>query len=160
MIKRVADVVELLQRGDVFFNIGGTEPEEVLGAFVKVLRLPKAIDRKLLANALIEREHLATTAIGNGFAVPHPLQRLAIDQQLAFIAIGYLESPILWNSPDDKPVSTLILIVSSGAEQHLSVLSSLACIADNPKFKQLIAKKPLKSSILEFFDSLKTCEPA
>jgi len=93
MIKRVADVVELLQRGDVFFNIGGTEPEEVLGAFVKVLRLPKAIDRKLLANALIEREHLATTAIGNGFAVPHPLQRLAIDQQLAFIAIGYLEEP-------------------------------------------------------------------
>ncbi len=155
---RLADVADLIGRGDVFYNIRGSTPEETLRAFVKVLRLPKALDRKTLADALVEREGLATTAIGKGFAIPHPRGRLLQDERSAFISIGYLDNPIPWNSPDGKPVSVLFLVVSANAELHLSALAGIACLVDNPGFKEFIARQPEKSAFIDFLRSLKACE--
>lgn len=157
---RLADVADLIGRGDVFYNIGGSTPEETLRAFVKVLRLPRALDRKTLADALVEREGLATTAIGKGFAIPHPRGRLLRDERSAFISIGYLDNPIPWNSPDGKPVSTLFLLVSAEGTQHLSALAGIACLADNHGFKGFVSRQPAKSELLNFIASLKSCQPA
>ena len=152
-------VAELLRRGDVFYNISGEKPEEVLRAFVKVIRLPKALDRKVLADALIERESLATTAIGNSFAIPHPRARLLKDELSAFISVGYLANPVLWDSPDGKPVSTLFLLVSADGIQHLSLLAGIACLVDNDGFREFISSQPAKSELLGFIASLKSCQP-
>jgi mannitol/fructose-specific phosphotransferase system IIA component (Ntr-type) len=156
---RLSAVAELLRRGDVFYNIGGEKPEDVLRAFVKVIRLPKALNRKALADALIERESLATTAIGKGFAIPHPRARLLTEEPSAFISIAYLDTPVSWNSPDGEPVDTIFLLVSADATQHLSVLAGIACLAENPGFKDFISGQPGKSELLGFIASLKSCQP-
>ena len=157
---RPGAVAELLRRGDVFYNIGGERPEDVLRAFVKVLRLPKALDKKVLADAIVEREALATTAIGNGFAIPHSRARLLKEEALAFISIGYLDNPIPWNSPDGEPVSTLFLLVSAEGTQHLSALAGIACLADNGRFKEYISEQPSKAELLKFIASIESCPPA
>ena len=157
---RLGAVTELLRRGDVFYNIVGEKPEDVLRAFVKVLRVPKALDKKALADALVERESLATTAIGNSFAIPHPRARLLKKEALAFISIGYLDNPLPWNSPDGEPVSTLFLLVSAEATQHLSALAGIACLADNGRFREYISEQPSKAELLKFIVSIESCPPA
>lgn len=145
-----SDLVELLERGDVFYNIQGGSPEEALRAFAKVVRAPKPLERNALADALVEREGLATTAIGEGFAIPHPRQRMLQDEAMAFIAVGYLDSPVPWNSPDGIPVSVLFLVVSANSSSHLSVLSGIASLAGDQKFREFLAKKPEKSKLIEY----------
>lgn len=145
-----SDFIGLLERGDVFYNIQGSTPEEALRAFAKVVRAPKLLERKALADALVEREGLATTAIGEGFAIPHPRQRMLQDEALAFIAVGYLDNPIPWNSPDGKPVSLIFLVVSANSENHLSVLSKIASLAGDRKFREFMAKKPEKTKLIEY----------
>ncbi|MDP2791520.1 MAG: PTS sugar transporter subunit IIA [Rectinemataceae bacterium] len=157
---RLGAVAELLRRGDVFYNIVGEKPDDVLKAFVKVLRVPKALDKKALADALVERESLATTAIGNGFAIPHSRARLLKDESSAFIAVGYLDNSIPWNSPDGEPVSTLFLLVSAEGTQHLSALAGIACLADNGRFKDYISEQPAKAELLQFIASMESCPPA
>lgn len=143
----------LVDRGDAYYNIKGSSPQEVLASLLKVMRMPKAIDRAALQEALLEREHLMPTAIGDGFAIPHPRYPLAPDEESALVAVCYLDAPVEWGALDNKPVSTLFLVLSSDVQSHLAVLSSIAYLARQKDFRIFVAKRPLKGELLEFMRS-------
>jgi len=140
----------LIDRGDVYYNIKGSTPAEVLASLVKVAKMPKSIDKKALREALMERESIATTAIGNGFAIPHPRHHLAAGEKDTMVAVAYLDTPLEWGALDGKPVSTLFLVLSAEVQNHLSALSAIACLAGNEKFKMMMAKQPSKKEMLEY----------
>lgn len=149
MIKH-ANLEFLISRGDVYFNIQGGNPEEAISSFIRILHLPKAVDRALFQAALIERERLGTTAIGDGFAIPHSRKTIEANGIPSFAAIGYLAAPIDWSALDGKPVTTLFIILTDDVQDHLSVLSSIACLAGKKEFQKFIAKHPIKEEVLEF----------
>jgi Phosphotransferase system mannitol/fructose-specific IIA domain (Ntr-type) len=144
---------KLISRGDVYYNIQGESPEEVIASLVKVVRTSKALDKSLLRDALLERESLGSTALGNGFAIPHPRKQLAKSENEAVIALGYLDTPVDWNAPDGKPVAIVFLLLSFDTKEHLVALSELACLAQDPGFKEFIAKHPSKSALLEYLET-------
>lgn len=146
----------LIDRGDVYYNIKGSTSTEVLTSLVKVARTPKAIDKKVLKEALIERETIATTAIGKGFAIPHPRRHLTADEKDAMVVVAYLDTPLDWHALDGKPVSTLFLVISAEAQSHLSALSAIACLAGKEEFQKIMAKQPSKKELLEYL-SAKSC---
>lgn len=143
----------LLERGDVYFNIRGSNGTEVIKSLVKVLRPIKPLDKVELANSLIEREELGSTAIGSGFAIPHPRRLFFQDKASACLAIVYLDQPVEWSALDGKPVSTLLLVLSANTKDHLSTLAELARLAELPEFSRLITKKPSKIELLEFLNN-------
>lgn len=147
-------LAEVLARGDVYYNIQGSTRNEVIASFARVVKLPKGLDRKTLSAALFEREELASTAMGDGFAMPHPRNHLIGDDAQALVSVGYLDTPVSWNSPDSKPVSIIFLVLSSGVDQHLATISSLACMVQSEGFKALIGRHPSKSELLELMPSL------
>lgn len=153
-ISKKSLVCSLLEKGDVYYNIQGGSAEEAISSFAKVLRLPKSVDRAALKNALIERERLGTTAIGEGFAIPHSRKQEAANDESAFMAIGYLDMPLDWGAPDGKPVTTLFLILSAGVQHHLSALSGIACMAGKKDFRTFIAKRPSKKEVIEYLKNL------
>ena len=143
----------LIDRGDIYYNIKGSSPEAALSSFSKVLKLPKTMDRLGLERALIEREGLGTTAMGEGFAIPHSRKQVAADEASAFVAVAYLDTAIDWKAPDGKPVTTLFLILSAGVENHLSVLSGIACLAGKSEFRAFMARRPSKKELLEYLQA-------
>lgn len=145
-----ADFEFLMSKGDVYFNIQGATPEDAISSFIKIIRLPKAVNRDLFKVALIEREHLGSTAIGEGFAIPHSRKTIAADRISSFASIGYLAAPIDWSASDGKPVTTIFIILTDEVQEHLSVLSSIACLAGKTEFQKFIAKHPAKEEVLEF----------
>ncbi|MDD3982214.1 MAG: PTS sugar transporter subunit IIA [Spirochaetia bacterium] len=143
----------LLERGDVYFNIQGSSGLEVIKSLVRVLRPLKPLDKEALLKSLIEREELGSTAIGCGFAIPHPRKFFSQNKDSACLVVAYLDQPAEWSAQDGKPVTTLLLVLSADTKDHLSALSELARLAEMPEFSRLIAKRPSKQALLEFLNN-------
>jgi PTS system nitrogen regulatory IIA component len=94
---------------------------EVAGAAARVASL----DSKAVLAALSEREHLGSTGVGEGVAMPHARVE-GLDQLFALFWL--LDQPIAFDAIDDKPVDLVfVLLVPAGAETvHLKTLAKVA----------------------------------
>lgn len=143
----------LIERGGVYYNIGGSNPVEALKEAIRALSLPKEIDRDRLLAAVLEREALMPTAIGNGVAIPHPRNPLIADPELQRVAVFFLKTPVPYNALDRKPVSALFLILSADARSHLGVLASLSHLCQSADFIALLASRPSTEELTAFIAS-------
>jgi PTS system nitrogen regulatory IIA component len=87
-------------------------------------------------DALLQRERLGSTGVGNGVAIPHG--KLAKAKDL-FGVFARLERPIDFESLDGQPVDLLFLLIapeSAGADH----LTALARIARGLRDPELVAK--------------------
>lgn len=78
-------------------------------------------DDQLLYHALLAREQLVTTAIGQSIAIPHT-QSLKIERTLLIPALH--PAGVDFDAPDDLPVHLLLLIIGNSREVsgHLQLL--------------------------------------
>lgn len=100
-----------LEAGGIHYRVGGRSRDEVLLQAVLALRLVGEADRERLRDALVAREGLAPTAIGDGLALPHLRNPLRLDLLPAAICLCFLEEPVDWGAPDGQPVHTLFAVV-------------------------------------------------
>lgn len=96
-----------------------------------------SLDENKLFSALIARERLGSTGLGNGIAIPHcHIADIAKPTSLLIT----LAEPIDFDSVDDKPVDILfVLVVPDGQEQqHLDTLASIVeCFSNANLMEQL-----------------------
>jgi PTS system nitrogen regulatory IIA component len=117
---------------------------------VRVLSLPGDVDRERLLAAVLEREALMPTAIGNGVAIPHPRNPIISDPAIQRVAVFFLKTPVLYNALDRKPVSALFLILSADARSHLGVLATLSHLCQSGDFIALLAGRPSTGELTAF----------
>jgi len=81
--------------------------------------------RSAIATAVLEREEVMSTGVGNGIAIPHAKVEL-MDRPI--VAFALLKQLVDFGSPDGKPVDLVFLVAgsTSGNSQHLKILSSLS----------------------------------
>lgn len=77
--------------------------------------------------AILSREKVGTTGIGNGIAIPHG----KLDKECSDNAVGvflHLEQPITFDAIDNQPVDLLfaLLVPSDQCQTHLHSLSLIA----------------------------------
>jgi len=150
MPSSAVSLAQLIERGGVYYNISGNSPAEALKEAVRALCLPKGLDRDKLLEAVLEREALMPTAIGNGVAIPHPRNPLVSDPELQRVSVFFLKTPIPYNALDRKPVSALFLILSADAKSHLAVLASLSHLCQSADFIALLASRPSTEELTSF----------
>jgi mannitol/fructose-specific phosphotransferase system IIA component (Ntr-type) len=63
--------------------------------------------------SLLRRERLASTALGDRFAMPHVMSP-AVDRVIGILA--HSSSQVHWDSPDGPPVETICLILGPALE--------------------------------------------
>ncbi len=107
------------------------------------LALPDADPATLDAafQGVLTREAVASTAIGDGLAVPHG-RTSALDG--IHMAAGIVEGVEDYQAPDGVPVRLCFLVVTSeaGAGMHLKVLARLARLMHDDALKQALAQAP------------------
>ncbi|MCX7040105.1 MAG: PTS sugar transporter subunit IIA [Spirochaetes bacterium] len=94
------------------------------------------IDFEQFQNALLDREYIVTTGIGQNVAIPHIKSRWVKD---FFITIGVFKNGVEWQSLDEKPVHLAFLI--AGPEEHenyLRILAKLTLIIRNKEKRRAI----------------------
>ncbi|HQB07874.1 MAG TPA: PTS sugar transporter subunit IIA, partial [Rectinema sp.] len=62
---------ECISLFDVFYLIDPIDMANAIRQVVGLASLQKSVDRKVLVDALLSREEMMSTAIGNGIAIPH-----------------------------------------------------------------------------------------
>ena len=117
-----------------------SSPKKLLQAMARLLSrpLPARPDEdieKVVYHALLEREKLGNTGIGNGVALPH--SRLE-DAGEAVIAIITLSEPIDYDSPDRQPVDIAfgLIVPQEATQEHLQILADIARMMSQDDNKQ------------------------
>jgi mannitol/fructose-specific phosphotransferase system IIA component (Ntr-type) len=126
--------------------------DEMLAAAVAHQRLTKA---KLpsIRKKIAEREHLGSTGIGNGVAVPH-VKIDSIDKTL--LILGRSVEGIDFEAVDGRPVQTVFLIVAPGdaAADHLKLLRWVSGLARSADFRRFFSHADGEAGIRELLQEM------
>jgi len=101
--------------------------------------LDNNLSKSKVLDALLAREKLGSTGLGEGIAIPHCRM-----QELESINVTMLklEESVEYESSDDKPVFFLFCLVvpEDANDTHLELLASLAELLDNEQLRNSIQK--------------------
>jgi PTS system nitrogen regulatory IIA component len=154
----MVSLVEAINVGGIHYRIQGGDKESVLNSIVNIINLPDDIDREFLIGALLARENLGTTAIGDGFAIPHVRNPIIFHVTKPILALCFLEQPIDFGALDGKAVDTVITIISHTVRSHLHILSRLSYALHQPAIRSVInaasGRQEILNSLAEFEKSI------
>lgn len=131
------------------------DADHVLDAIKKTIDLiphiPKS-RKEQIQQDLINREELSSTAIGHGILLPHPKKPIVdfLEKEEDLVAVSFLKEPIIAQTPDNEPIHTLIVVLTSNAQSHLELLSKITSFCQIPEFILLLKRKPKLEEILDF----------
>jgi PTS system nitrogen regulatory IIA component len=141
-------LVEALEAGGIFYQLRDTNKERALSALVEVLPLPEGVDRQMLLHLFLAREASASTAIGDGIALPHVRNPVVLHVPRPMVTLGFLEKPVDFGALDGKPVLVLFSLISPTTRSHLQLLSRLSFALHDPKFKEVVLRQGSPKEIL------------
>jgi PTS system nitrogen regulatory IIA component len=106
----------------IWLRLKATSKKQALQDLAERAGALMGLQPRIVADALVERERLGTTALGGGVAVPHA--RLAgLDRVWTFFA--RFEPGLPFDAADDQPVDIMVLLLTpddAGAD-HLKALA-------------------------------------
>jgi len=135
-------LIRMIQQGGVYYNVSGDKPEAVFADAVSRLVLPKGVEAGPLYTGICEREGLMTTSIGHGIALPHPRTPLVSEEKDERIFVCFLDKAVNFDAMDGKLVYVLFMILSTGSQSHLRVLSRLSYLFQQDSFRDILKNKP------------------
>jgi nitrogen PTS system EIIA component len=147
----IPSLVEALEVGGIHYELDVANKELALRALVRVLPLPDGLDRELLLRLFLAREAMASTAIGNGIAIPHVRNPIVLHVSQPSITLAYLSQPVDFGALDGKPVHVLFSIVSPTNRSHLQLLSRLSFALHDGKIRETVARQAPSEEILHEF---------
>ena len=135
-------ISELLQKESIALGRKPQDKADAIGQTVELLAKSGSLeDKKKFKQAILERERLSTTGIGEGIAIPHGKSSAV---KRAALAAMVVPQGVDFASADGAPVHLLFMIAvpEEGAELHLEVLERLAAMLMDEDFrKRLTAAK-------------------
>ena len=132
----------MLQKESIALGRKPQDKADAIGQMVELLAKSGSLeDKKKFKQAILERECLSTTGIGEGIAIPHGKSSAV---KRAALAAMVVPQGVDFASADGAPVHLLFMIAvpEEGAELHLEVLERLAAMLMDEDFrKRLTAAK-------------------
>ena len=145
----VINLSDALRYGGIFYRVGGDDRDTALHAVVDMLRLPDSVDREFVYQALLARERLQSTGLGDGVAVPHVRNPLVLDVETPSVTLCFLDKPIEFGALDGQPVQILFTLVSPSVRAHLYLLSRLSFCLQEPRFKSLLKHQAIRDELVQ-----------
>ncbi|MGA0933935.1 MAG: PTS sugar transporter subunit IIA [Pseudohongiellaceae bacterium] len=120
------DLKTILTPELTFCNLQGVSKKRLIETTSDLIaEQVESVDANQIYNALIAREQLGSTGLGNGIAIPHCRVPKCVETIGCLVK---LESGIDFDAIDGKPVDLLfyLLVPENTIEGHLEVLRNLA----------------------------------
>jgi len=135
----MSQIAELLPTGNILLDFDAGSKSRLFEAVGALFEANHGVSRKIVVDSLLAREKLGSTGLGQGIAIPHGRIRGLAHAQGAFVR---LKSPIPFDAPDGKPVAQVfvLLVPEKATEQHLQLLSELAQMFSETRFRESLAE--------------------
>ena len=140
---------ELINKNYIIPEFKGSTKKQVLEELVEALASNKVeIDKVVLLNALLEREKLGSTGIGDGVAIPHGKLN-GLDNII--LLFGKSGQGVDFDAIDRKPVCLVFLLVApaDSAGLHLKALARLSRMLREKDFKNSLLMAPDAETLLK-----------
>jgi PTS system nitrogen regulatory IIA component len=145
----VPSLADSLKIGGIHVDLDGADKERALRALVQILPLPHRMDRELLLRLFLAREASASTAIGEGIAIPHVRNPIVLDVSRPLVTLAFLSQPVDFGALDGKPVHVLFSIISPTNRSHLQLLARLSFALHDAKLRQTVIRHAPREEILQ-----------
>ena len=135
-------IVDLIKRDMVMPVLAATDKRGILEELAGYMaQHHPRIDRALLARVLIERESLASTAIGEGVAIPHG-KLGSVGEIVA--CLGRAPAGVEFDSMDGQPTYLFFVLVApeSSTGAHLKALARISRVFKDPEFRRRLLAAP------------------
>ncbi len=142
-------IVEFLNEKAVTANIKSTSKEGVIREMVDVLAKAEGFRNKEdLVKALIARENLGSTGIGQGVGIPHAKTNVVKKLVAAF---GLCPQGVNFDALDGEPVYILFLLVApeDSAGPHLKGLARISRLLKDKYFRESLKALTDEKAILK-----------
>lgn len=144
----VPSLAEALERGGIHYDLAAADKELAVRALVQVLPLPEGFDREPLVRLFLAREASASTAIGEGIAIPHVRNPLVLHVSRPLVTLAFFSQPVDFGALDGKPVHVLFSIISPTNRSHLQLLARLSFLLHDGKLRQAVLRHAPRKEIL------------
>ena len=124
----------LLDAGCICMSLTARRKKDALRELCELLRAADKIEQvDPVVAALLDREKLSSTGIGNGIAIPH---RLLAGMRQTVMAVGRSKQGIAFDAIDNRPVTLVFLLLGpeGHSAEHLKLLSRLARLLHEEHF--------------------------
>lgn len=142
-------IVDLISRERVIPALSSTSKVGILEELARYLANGnEALDEDQLARVLIDREGLASTAIGQGVAIPHG-KLPHLDRILA--CLGRAKGGVDFDSMDGKPTFLFFVMVApeNSAGAHLKALARISRVFKDDEFRKQLLNAPDGDSMFD-----------
>ena len=146
--ERIPSVAESLGRGGVFHDVPGATREEVLRSIVALLKVEDEGDRETLLDLFLARGAGAVVPVGDGIAIPHVRNPIALAADEISLTLCFLRKPVDVAVPDG-PIFALFFLVSPTTRAHLKMLAKIAFLLRDPRFRGAIGARVLAARAIE-----------
>jgi mannitol/fructose-specific phosphotransferase system IIA component (Ntr-type) len=137
----------------VFLDLDAETGREALAAFARSLSEAAGVEAELIETALREREELGSTAVGNGFAIPH-CKLVGLDEIV--VGLARLHRGIdFGDSRTGNPVRFFFVVLSPPDQptEHLQVLSQIARILKGHEPREQLVNAASVDAVVDAIDA-------
>ena len=134
----VIKIAPLLKKENVVLDILSTHTKsQVLQRLVHVMAKNYKIKKKdaeKLFHAVIDRERMCSTSIGEGVAIPHPRTAIISKTRKPLMVLGICRNGMDLESLDGKPTTIIFLISAPRDDIHLKLMARLSRLLRDRRF--------------------------
>ena len=133
----------------VFLDLEADDAQGALAAVAHELGEQTGLGSDCVLSALIEREELGSTSVGNAFAIPHCK---LVNLEAIVVALARLKGGVdFGNSGKHEPVRFFFVVLSPPDQptEHLQVLSQIARILKNGELREELLNAPGPADVVD-----------
>lgn len=138
----------LISPAGIELHLRANQRDAVLGELIdkipEITGQPEA--KQTLLRALLDREKMHSTGIGDGIALPHARNALVGLVDRPVIVFGRHPQGIPYGAIDNAPAKLFFLLVAPSVTVHLAILARISRLLRDVKLRQnlLLADRPEK----------------
>lgn len=141
-----------IHKGGIICNVSLKTKEEVLRYGATYIAERFHLDAHVLFEMLCAREHLMSTGIGDGIALPHAKDFL-LRAHYDIVVPMFLPERVPFDALDGKPVNILFFLFASKDKAHLNLVNKIVNLGMSLEARSFLQSCPNKDQLLEFIKS-------
>jgi len=145
----------ILNPESIRIQLKNTSKEGVISELLDLIPIPaENVEQKSeYLTALMEREELFSTGVGEGVAIPHA--KVDLPGKI-FISLGMSSQGVDFNSIDNKPVRILFLMLAGidADKLHLKVLARISRLMNRQEIRDNLMDCTTTADVLDLLNKL------
>ena len=153
-------LLDILSPASTIVDLKGDTKEEIIAELVDSLSASEAInDRDKVLQAVLEREKIMSTGIGDGIAIPHGKSESVVK---LVAAIGTQRRGADFEALDGEPAYVFFLLVSPAnvSGPHIKALARISRLLKNDGFKKKLIAATSPEEILSTIQNEEESHPS